>query len=581
MQKRFVFALFYIVFRCILNFVYEWRSDSLMAQKLKVFALGGLNEIGKNMYVYEYAGEIIIVDCGVAFPDDDMLGIDLVIPDITYLKKHKNRVRAILITHGHEDHIGALPYVLKEINAPIYATKLTAGIINKKLEEHNLLSKVKMKIASPGDKVKIGSFVVEMINVNHSIADAVALAITTPLGTVIHTGDYKLDITPIQGEMMDLARLGALGKRGVLALLGESTNIERPGYTLSESTVGDTFEALFKDCNQRIIVTTFASNVHRVQQIIHAAARYGRKVAISGRSMENIMEVAKNLGYLDIPNNVLVDLNTINKHPKNKTCIITTGSQGEAMSGLYRIAFSAHKKVEIMPSDRVIISASPIPGNEKAISNVINELYRKGAEVIYEKLADVHVSGHACREEIKLMLALTKPKYVIPIHGEHRHLKAHAALAESMGVKPKNIFVADVGRVIEFTEKGAKLGATVPSGRVFVDGSGVGDVGAVVLRDRKHLAEDGIITVVMTLSRETGQILAGPDIVTRGFVYVREAEDLMEELRAFAAETLITCMKGKRTDWTTIKTYVKNKLSDYLYQKTKRTPMILPIIMEV
>ncbi|MBQ8004521.1 MAG: ribonuclease J [Oscillospiraceae bacterium] len=552
-----------------------------MAQKLKVFSLGGLNEIGKNMYVYEYAGEIIIVDCGVAFPDDDMLGIDLVIPDITYLKKHKNRVRAILITHGHEDHIGALPYVLKEINAPIYATKLTAGIINKKLEEHNLLSKVKIKIASPGDRMKIGSFDVEMINVNHSIADAVALAITTPLGTVIHTGDYKLDITPIQGEMMDIARLGALGKRGVLALLGESTNIERPGYTLSESTVGDTFESLFKDCNQRIIVTTFASNVHRVQQIIHAAARYGRKVAISGRSMENIMEVAKNLGYLDIPNNVLVDLNTISKHPKNKTCIITTVSQGEAMSGLYRIAFSAHKKVEIMPNDRVIISASPIPGNEKAISNVINELYRKGAEVIYEKLADVHVSGHACQEEIKLMLALTKPKYVIPIHGEHRHLKAHAALAARMGVRPKNIFVTDIGRVVEFTEKGAKLGATVPSGKVFVDGSGVGDVGAVVLRDRKHLAEDGIITVVITLSSETGQILAGPDIVTRGFIYVREAEDMMEELRAFATETLTTCMKGKRTDWATIKTYMKNKLSDYLYQKTKRTPMILPIIMEV
>ena len=552
-----------------------------MAQKLKVFSLGGLNEIGKNMYVYEYAGEIIVVDCGVAFPDDDMLGIDLVIPDITYLKKHKNRVRAIIITHGHEDHIGALPYVLKEISAPIYATKLTAGVIKKKLEEHNLLSKVKIKLASPGDRIKIGSFDVEMIHVNHSIADAVALAIKTPLGTIIHTGDYKLDITPIQGEMMDITRLGELGKKGVLALLGESTNIERPGYTVSESTVGETMDSLFKDCKQRIIVTTFASNVHRVQQIIHTAAKYGRKVALSGRSMENIIEVARNLGYLDVPNDVLVDLNTISKHPKNKTCIITTGSQGEAMSGLYRIAFSAHKKVEIMPNDRVIISASPIPGNEKAVGNVINELYRKGAEVIYEKLAEVHASGHACQEELKLMLALTKPKYVIPIHGEHRHLKAHEALAVRMGVKPKNVFVCDIGRVVEFTEKGAKLGATVPSGKLLVDGSGVGDVGSVVLRDRKHLAEDGIITVVITLSRATGQILAGPDIVTRGFIYVKEAEDLMLELRSFAAEALNACMRSRYTDWNSIKTNLKNRISDYLYQKTKRTPMILPIIMEV
>ena len=552
-----------------------------MAQKLKIFSLGGLNEIGKNMYIYEYAGEILVVDCGVAFPDDDMLGIDLVIPDISYLKKHKNRIRGFVITHGHEDHIGALPYVLKEVNAPIYATKLTAGVINKKLEEHNLLSKVKMKLASPGDRFKIGSFTVEMIHVNHSIADAVALAIKTPLGTVIHTGDYKLDLTPIQGEMMNIARLGQLGNEGVLALLGESTNIERPGYTVSESTVGDTLDSLFKDCKQRIIVTTFASNVHRVQQIIRTAYKYGRKVAISGRSMENIIEVAQNLGYLDIPKDVLVDLNTIGKHPKNKTCIITTGSQGEAMSGLYRIAFSAHKKIEIMPNDRVIISASPIPGNEKAVSNVINELYRKGAEVIYEKLAEVHASGHACQEELKLMLALTKPKYLIPIHGEHRHLKAHEALGIRMGVKPKNIFVCDIGRVVEFTEKGAKLGATVPCGKVLVDGIGVGDVGSVVLRDRKQLSEGGIITVVITLSSATGQILAGPDIISRGFIYVKEAEDLMDELRQFAAETLIASMRGKRTDWATIKNNLKNKMSDFLYQKTKRTPMILPIIMEV
>ncbi len=552
-----------------------------MAQKLKFFALGGLNEIGKNMYVYEYAGEIIIVDCGLAFPDDDMLGVDLVIPDITYLKKHKNRIRAFVITHGHEDHIGALPYILREINAPIYATKLTAGVIKKKLEEHTLLSKTKIKIASPGDRIKIGSFEVEMINVNHSIADAVALAIKTPLGTVIHTGDYKLDTTPIQGEMMDIARLGQLGKRGVLALMGESTNIERPGYTLSESTVGDTFEALFKDCRQRIIVTTFASNVHRVQQIISAAVKYGRKVAISGRSMENIMDVAKNLGYLDIPNDVLVDLNTINKHPKSKTCIITTGSQGEAMSGLYRIAFSAHKKIEIMPNDRVIISASPIPGNEKAISNVINELYRKGAEVIYEKLADVHVSGHACQEELKLMLALTKPKYLIPIHGEQRHLKAHEALGVKMGLKQKNVFVCDIGRVVEFTEKGAKLGATVPSGRILIDGSGIGDVGSIVLRDRKQLAQDGIITVVITLDAKTGDLLAAPEIVSRGFIYQKESEDIMEELAFFTAAVVDSCTNGRRADWTIIKNTLKSKMTDFLYQKFKRAPMILPIITEI
>ncbi len=552
-----------------------------MAQKLKIFSLGGLNEIGKNMYIYEYAGEIIIVDAGLAFPDGDMLGIDLVIPDMTYLKKHKKRVRAIILTHGHEDHIGALPYLLREVNVPIYATKLTAGIVSKKLEEHRLLSTTKVRIITAGDHVKIGSFDVEAIHVNHSIADAIALAIKTPLGTVIHTGDYKLDLTPIQGEMMDIARLGQLGREGVLALLGESTNIERPGYTLSESTVGETFESLFKDCKQRIIVTTFASNVHRVQQIIHAAAKYGRKVAISGRSMENIMDVAKNIGYLDIPNDVLVDLNTINRHPKNKMCIITTGSQGEEMSGLYRIAFSAHKKVEITPGDRVIISASPIPGNEKAISTVIDELYRKGAEVIYEKLADVHVSGHACQEELKLMLALTKPKYVIPIHGEYRHLKAHEQLAVRMGVKPKNVFVCDIGRVIEFTEKGAKLGATVPAGKILIDGSGVGDVGTVVLRDRKHLSQDGIITVVVTLDSANGRIVAGPEIVSRGFIYVREAEEMMEELRQLSNDIVTACLRDTRMDWATIKNTLKNKLSDYLYQKTKRSPMILPIIMEI
>ncbi len=552
-----------------------------MAQKLKMTALGGLNEIGKNLYVYEFAGEILVVDCGLAFPDDEMLGVDLVIPDITYLVKNKSRIRGILITHGHEDHIGALPYVLKQINVPIYATKLTAGIIANKLEEHQLLSTTKIKTVSAGDIVNIGNFKVEFIRVNHSIADAVAIAITTSLGTVIHTGDFKLDTTPIEGEMMDIVRLGELGKEGVLALFSESTNVERPGYTVSERKVGESFDALFKDCNQRIIVTTFASNIHRVQQIINSAAKYGRKVAISGRSMENIMGVAQNLEYLDVPHNILVDVNDISKYPKNKICIVTTGSQGETMSALYRIAFSGHKKIEIQKGDRVIISASPIPGNEKGISVVINELFRKGAEVIYEKLADVHVSGHACQEELKLMLALTKPKYFVPIHGEYRHLQAHVELAKLMGVKPKNAFIADVGQSFEITEKGAKLGAAVPSGKVLVDGLGVGDVGNVVLRDRKRLAEDGLIIVAVSVNATTGKLASGPDIVSRGFIYVREAEDLMDELTEVAAGVLQKYQDYRKTDWASVKNLLKSSLSDFLYQKTKRSPMILPIIMDV
>ncbi|MBE6915456.1 MAG: ribonuclease J [Ruminococcaceae bacterium] len=552
-----------------------------MAQKLKMTALGGLNEIGKNLYVYEFAGEMLIVDCGLAFPDDEMLGIDLVIPDITYLVKNKNRIRGILITHAHEDHIGALPYVLKQINVPIYTTKLTAAIISNKLEEHNLLSTTKIKTVSAGDKVNIGNFKVEFIRVNHSIADAVAIAITTALGTIIHTGDFKLDTTPIEGEMMDIVRLGELGKKGVLALFSESTNVERPGYTVSERKVGESFDALFKDCNQRIIVTTFASNIHRVQQIINSAAKYGRKVAISGRSMENIMGVAQNLQYLDVPHNILVDVNEIGKYPKNKICIITTGSQGETMSALYRIAFSGHKKIEIQKGDRVIISASPIPGNEKGISVVINELFRKGADVIYEKLADVHVSGHACQEELKLMLALTKPKYFVPIHGEYRHMRAHVELAKMMGVAPKNAFIADVGQSFEITEKGAKLGATVPSGKVMVDGLGVGDVGNVVLRDRKKLAEDGLIIVAVSIDSDTGRLASGPDIVSRGFIYVREAEDLMEELTEVATAILQKYQDYRKVDWMTVKNLLKSSMSDFLYQKTKRSPMILPIILGV
>jgi len=551
-----------------------------MAQKLKMIALGGLNEIGKNMYLYEYAGEIIVVDAGLAFPDDEMLGVDLVIPDITYLINNKKRVRGIILTHAHEDHIGSLPYVLKEINVPVYATKLTAGIVKTKLEEHNILSKTKIKIVSAGDTARLGNFKVEFIHVNHSIADAVALAITTPLGTVIHTGDYKLDTTPIQGKMMDIARLGQLGKNGILALFGESTNVEHPGYTLSERKVGETFEALFKDCRSRIIVTTFASNVHRVQQIINSAYKYGRKVAICGRSMETIMGVAQNLGYLDVPNDVLIDINMVTKYPKHKVCIITTGSQGETMSALYRMAFNAHKKIEILPGDRVIISASPIPGNEKGVSTVVNELFKKGAEVIYERLADVHVSGHACREELKLMLALTQPKYFVPIHGEYRHMQKHCELAKQMGVAAKNVFISDVGRVFEIGEKSAKLTGTVPCGKILVDGLGVGDVGNVVLRDRKHLAEDGLITVVLTLN-ERSELVAGPEIVSRGFIYVKEAEDLMEELKKIAEKVVKDCTKSRYCDWTTIKNTLKSKLSDFLFHKTKRKPMILPIIMEL
>lgn len=551
-----------------------------MAQKLKMIALGGLNEIGKNMYLYEYAGEIIVVDAGLAFPDDEMLGVDLVIPDITYLINNKKRVRGIILTHAHEDHIGSLPYVLKEINVPVYATKLTAGIVKTKLEEHNLLAKTKIKLVTAGDTARLGNFKVEFIHVNHSIADSVALAITTPLGTVIHTGDYKLDTTPIQGKMMDIARLGQLGKNGVLALFGESTNVEHPGYTLSERKVGETFESLFKDCRSRIIVTTFASNVHRVQQIINSAYKHGRKVAICGRSMETIMGVAQNLGYLDVPNDVLIDINMVSKYPKHKVCIITTGSQGETMSALYRMAFNAHKKIEIMPGDRVIISASPIPGNEKGVSTVVNELFKKGAEVIYERLADVHVSGHACREELKLMLALTQPKYFVPIHGEYRHMQKHCELAKEMGVAAKNVFISDVGRVFEIGEKSAKLAGTVPCGKILVDGLGVGDVGNVVLRDRKHLAEDGLITVVLTLD-ERCKLVAGPEIVSRGFIYVKEAEDLMEELKKISEKIVLDCTKSRYCDWATIKNTLKSKLSDFLFQKTKRKPMILPIIMEV
>ncbi len=551
-------------------------------EKLKIISLGGLGEIGKNMYLYEYGDDILVVDCGIGFPDDDMYGIDSVIPDVTYLVKNKDKVRAIVLTHGHEDHIGAMPFVMDELmNVPVYTTPLTAALVNLKLTEHGTADKVHMNCVKAGETIKAGCFKVEFIHVNHSIPDSVALAIRTPVGVVIHTGDYKIDTTPIDGGMIDLTRFGDLGKKGVLALVTDSTNVENPGYSLSESVVAENFENQFKDCHERIIVTTFASNVHRLQQVINCATKYGRHVAVTGRSMENVLRVANDLGYMDIPHGVLVDINQIKGLPKDKVAIITTGSQGEEMSALHRMAFSEHRQVEIMPGDKIIISASAIPGNENSISEVINELFRKGATVVYERGALLHASGHACREELKLMLALTKPRFFIPVHGEFRHLKLHAELAKSMGVPAKNIAISEIGRVIEVTGRTIKLTDTVPSGIVFVDGTGVGDVGSVVLRDRQHLAQDGMLVVVISLSSEDGSIVSGPDIVTRGFVYVKEAEKLLAELKDITLEAVEYCRRRRIKDWTSIKSVVKSRLSDYLYKKTKRNPMILPVIMEI
>ena len=552
-----------------------------MAEKLKIISLGGLNEIGKNLTVYEYGGDIIVVDVGMGFPDDDMYGIDVVIPDFTYLIKNQDKIRGIFLTHGHEDHIGSIPYLLRGVNAPIYATRMTAGLVKLKLEEHRLLDRTKLITCEAGEVVKAGKFSVEFIHVNHSIADAVAFAIKTPIGTVIHTGDFKIDSTPIQGGMIDLARLGELGKKGVLALLCDSTNVERPGYTKSERCVGASFDALFRGCDQRIIVTTFASNVDRIQQVISVAAKYGRKVAVTGRSMENALRVSTELGYMNIPEGVLVDVNHIKGLPKSKVCIITTGSQGETMSALTRMAFSTHKQVDIQAGDRVILSASAIPGNENSIGNVINELYRKGAEVVNERTGELHVSGHACADELKIIHALVKPKFFIPVHGEQRHLKIHAKLAQEMGMDPRRIIISDIGKIIEVTQNSIKLNGTVPAGKVFVDGYGVGDVGSVVLRDRKHLAEDGMIVVVTSMSGENGAVVSGPDIITRGFVYVKESEELMEELRRVAVEALSRCERSHTTDWSAIKGEIKSVLSGFLYKKTKRSPMILPVIMEV
>ena len=559
----------------------HYRNEEIhLAEKLKIISLGGLNEIGKNITVLEYGKDIIIVDCGLGFPEDDMYGVDLVIADMTYLVKNKTKIRGMFLTHGHEDHIGGIPYAMQQFNCPIHGTRLTAGIVQLKLEEHHLDKVVKLFTHEAGETVKAGCFSVEFIHVNHSIADAVAFAIRTPVGTVVMTGDFKIDPTAEDG-MIDLTRFGELGREGVLALLCDSTNVERPGFTPSERVVANSFDRQFAGCNQRIIVTTFASNAFRLQSIITAAHKYGRKVAVTGRSMENVLKVSVELGYLKIPNGTLVDISAIKSLPKNKIVIVSTGSQGENMSALYRMAFSGHRQVEIQAGDRIIISASAIPGNEKAIGRIINELYRKGADVVYDKLADLHVSGHACQEELKIIHALVKPRFFIPVHGEQRHLQTHAKLAQTMGMDPRNIFISDIGKVLELTKATCKWGGTVPAGKILVDGTGVGDVGSVVLRDRKHLAQDGMIVVVVNLSSEDGSVITGPDIITRGFVYVKESENLIEEMRVIAAHAIDRCAASGTRDWSALKANIKNDLSGYLFKTTKRNPMILPVIMEI
>lgn len=548
--------------------------------KLKIIPLGGLNEIGKNITVIEYENDLIVIDCGLSFPEDEMLGIDVVIPDITYLIKNRDKIRGIVLTHGHEDHIGGLPYALKKISAPIYGTKLTLGLVENKLKEHHL-NDVKLNTIKAGDKIRLGIFELEFIRTSHSIPDSVAIAIDTPVGKVVHTGDFKVDYTPINGELMDFHKFAEIGSKGVLVMLADSTNVERPGYTMSESTVGDTFNDIFLTAKQRIIVATFASNIHRIQQIVNSAVLFDRKIVVSGRSMVNVVNVARDLGYLDIPEGTLIDINDMNKYPYNKIVVITTGSQGEPMSALARIAASEHKKMELVHGDLVIISATPIPGNEKTVSRVVNQLFKRGANVIYESLADVHVSGHACQEELKLMHALLKPKFFIPVHGEYRHLKRHAQLAEDLGMDKSNIFIAENGSTIEFTKNTGRISQNVPAGNILVDGLGIGDVGNIVLRDRKHLSEDGLIVVVVTINKDTGLVMAGPDIISRGFVYVRESEDLMEEARFVVREALKECEKNHITDWATLKTNTKEALGSFIYGKIKRNPMILPIIMEV
>ena len=549
---------------------------------IKVSFLGGLNEVGKNMTLFEYGEDMFLVDCGLAFPDQDMLGVDLVLPDFTYVERNADRIRGLVITHGHEDHIGGLPYLLKVLNVPVYGTKLTVGLIQGKLREHGLLNSASLNVINPGDVITLGGFTVEAIHVNHSIPDALGLAIRCEGGTIVHTGDFKIDTTPIDGGMMDLGRLAEIGQEGVLCLMSDSTNAERPGFTESERKVGESFETLFRKAgNNRIIVATFSSNIHRVQQIMNVAASLGRKVALVGRSLENVVSISAELGYLNVPEGIVIDINMINRYPADKLVIITTGSQGEPMSALTRMAFSDHRKVEIHPNDYVIISATPIPGNEKTVSRVVNELMKHGADVVYEKMYEVHVSGHACQEELKMIMGIVKPKYFIPVHGELKHLRKHAGLALSMGIPKENILIADNGRVAEISKKALRCTSTVPAGRVFVDGYGVGDVGSVVLRDRKQLAQDGLVIVAVCIDRESGMIVSGPDVVTRGFVYVKESEELINAAREVAVEAIEAQTDGGYFDWNSIKASIRDEISHLMYERTKRSPMILPVIMEV
>lgn len=552
-----------------------------MISKLKIIPLGGLGEVGKNMTVFEFGSDIILVDCGMGFPDEDMYGVELVLPDFAYLKANASRIRGLILTHGHEDHIGAVPYLLRELDIPIYTTPLTAALVELKLEEHDLLYNTQIFTKKTGASFRLGCFTIEFIHVNHSIPDSVALAIGTPLGTIVHTGDFKIDVTPISGGMIDLTRFGQLGNEGVLALLSDSTNAENPGHSASERKVGESFDKLFTGCDKRIIITTFASNVHRLQQIITVAARHNRKVAITGRSMENILRVATVLGYMDIPENVMTDVDQINKLPNDRVVIISTGSQGESMSALYRMAFSEHKQIAIKPGDRVIISASAIPGNETTISRVIDELFHRGAEVIYDRHTDLHVSGHACQEEHKMMLALTRPKYFIPVHGEYRMLVRHAELGKLMGVAPQNIVIAENGDVIEIGRKSIAKNGAVQAGAVLLDGSGAGEVGSVVMRDRHKLAEDGMIVIVLPYSSHNHKILGEPEIVTRGFIYVKDSEELMDELKRVTMESVASCEHSKTVDWSAIKSKVKNNVSGYLFKTMHRSPMILPVITEL
>lgn len=558
------------------------KNVSQFKPSVKVVFLGGLNEIGKNITVFECCGDMFILDCGMAFPDGEMLGVDLVLPDYTYVEENIDRIKGIVITHGHEDHIGGLPFLLKKVNLPIYATALTLGLIENKLKEHNVLYKTKLNEVKAGDTVKFGCMSVELIRVNHSIPDAVGVAIHTPAGILVHTGDFKIDCTPTAGQMIDLARFGELGNQGVLALFADSTNAERPGFTKTERSVGNSFEHLFKEAeDNRIIIATFASNINRVQQIIDCSAKFGRKVAFSGRSMINYMTVAMELGYLDVPDGVIIDIDLLNKYPAEKVVLVTTGSQGEPMSALYRMAYSDHRKVEVGPGDFIIISANPIPGNEKTVGAVVDELLKLGCKVIYESMYEVHVSGHACQEELKIIQGLTRPKYFIPVHGEQKHLRKHAGLAYQMGMSHKNVFIGDIGNVLELNEAYMKQLESVKAGRVFVDGLGVGDVGSIVLRDRKHLGQDGLIIVVASLDSYDGHIISGPDIVSRGFVYVRESEVLIDEIKKAATEVLEDCAYDNVHEWNVIKNKIKDEVSHLIYSRTRRTPMILPIIMDV